>query len=122
MSNFDKYKYRVNQDKFATEKWLLYSFPSVNLNSSFPFEFARHVFSLGQKLSINNLADAIDKYDELGATYKGTPINQVPQLTALYRFIVANPRPFNQGQLVQILTSIQMDPTILYSDVPDPTI
>jgi hypothetical protein len=122
MSNFDKYKYRVNQDKFATEKWLLYSFPSVNLNSSFPFEFARNVFSLGQKLSINNLADAIDKYDELGATYKGTPINQVPQLTALYRFIVANPRPFNQGQLVQILTSIQMDPTILYSDVPDPTI
>lgn len=121
MSNFDKYKYRVNKDKFAAEKWLLYSGYSVNLESSFPFDFARNVFNLGQKLSINNVADAIDKYDELGATYKGTPINQVPQLTALYRFIVANPRPFNQGQLVQILTSIQMDPTILYSDVPDPT-
>ena len=104
MSNFDKYKYRVNKDKFATEKWLLYSGYSVNLESSFPFDFVRNVFNLGSKLSINNLADAIDKYDELGATYNNIPIHNVPELTSVYRYIVNNPRSFNQQDLVYLIT------------------
>ena len=104
MSNFDKYKFRVNKEKFALEKWLLYSDYAVNLNSSFPFEFIRNVFSLGQKLSINNLADAIDKYDELGATYNNIPIHNVPELTNVYRYIVNNPRSFNQEELVYLIT------------------
>jgi len=104
MSNFDKYKYRVDKDKFATEKWLLYSGYSVNLESSFPTDFVRNVFNLGSKLSINNLADAIDKYDELGATYNNTPIHNVPKLTSVYRYIVNNPKPFNQQELVNLIT------------------
>jgi hypothetical protein len=117
MSNFDKYKYYRDKDRFATEKWLMYSFPSVNLNSSLPFDFARQVFSLGQKLSINNLADVIDKYDELGATYNNVPIHNVPMLNKLYRYIINHPGAYNEQNLVNIMEYKHMDPTI-----PDPTI
>jgi len=117
MSNFDKYKFKVNKDKFATEKWLLYSGYSVNLESSFPFEFARNVFSLGRKFSINNLADAIDKYDELGATYNNVPIHNVPLLNKLYRYIINHPGAYNEQNIVNFMEYKHIDPTI-----PDPTI
>ena len=75
------------------------------------------MFSLGQKLSINNLADAIDKYDELGATYNNVPIHNVPILNKLYRYIIKYPGAYNEQNLVNIMEYKHMDPTI-----PDPTI
>ena len=117
MSNFDKYKYNADKDKFATEKWLLYGNYSVTLDSSFPFQFVNNIYNLGQRFNITNIADAIDKYYELGATYNNVPINQVPQLTALYRYIVANPKPYYPQDLIQILTKIKQFSTLRPTEV-----
>jgi len=113
MSNADKYKYSRDKDRFATEKWLFSR--GISLNSDFPFDFARQIFIFGKDFGINNLADAIDKYDELGATYQFIPIHDVPILTKLYRYIVNNPKPFNERDLIEIMEYKHIDPTI-----PDP--